>query len=290
MKQENLAETDFLVSREPLDPLATLVLAQLEKRVSQDSRGLRVVPVDPVSLVWATQVHPVSEETPGTLVSLVCPGPLVTLERKAPICPAVFPARLETPVILESRDDQVLKGSLGPLEDWDVLVLTEPKEKKEILATEDSPDPKVFLDPEATPVSQEEPGQVLMEPGVRTVCPDVLELKVSLERYWVLLVGLPEWTASLGPLETRASLGTTEDLVQLDLTGALESPELRGSAVWTVPQVFPGSRDLQGIRPVGFLDAEEIQELKDRVALQAAQVSPVVKGKPETQVSRDLLG
>lgn len=74
---------------------------------------------------------------------------------------------------------------------------------------------QVFLDPEATPVSQEEPGQVLMEPGVRTVCPDVLELKVSLEKYWVRLVGLPEWTASLGPLETRASLGTTEDLVQL---------------------------------------------------------------------------
>lgn len=65
------------------------------------------------------------------------------------------------------------------------------------------------------------------------------------------------------------------------MTGALESPELRGSAVWTVPQVFLGSRDLQAIRPVGFLDAEEIQELKDRVALQVRENIPLLSTTTE---------
>lgn len=49
MKLESLAETDCLASQEPLDPQATLALAQLERKVSQGSQGQRVVPAVPAS-------------------------------------------------------------------------------------------------------------------------------------------------------------------------------------------------------------------------------------------------
>lgn len=84
-----------------------VVMAQSVKRVFQDSRGLRVILEVLESQEGATRVPPGTEASLGTPVPLVCPEHPVTLERKAPIFPALFPENLENPVILVSRGDQV---------------------------------------------------------------------------------------------------------------------------------------------------------------------------------------
>lgn len=224
MKLENPDETDTLGSLEQLDPQAMLDLAVLVKRVSLDSRGLRVFPVVLVSLEGGTPGLPGSEESPETPVHQVCPVSLVFPERKAKISPALFPESWETPVILVSRDDQVLKGSLEAMVILEVLVLMDPKEREEILVMEANLDHKVSQDPEVTPVSQESRGPVLMVPVVRTVCLGFRERKASPGRCWGPLLELLGLTATLGPPETKASLGRPEDLEHLVSMGALVFP------------------------------------------------------------------
>lgn len=193
------------------------------RRASLDSPELRVVLEGRESQGWATLGPPGTEGSLGSLVSLASPERLVFPERKAPICPAPSPESLESPVSPVSLDDQELKGCLVPMETQVVLVLTEPKEKEEIQATEANQDSKVSQDPEETPVSQEYPAPASMELVGRTECLVYPELRASPERCWGPLLDLPEATAFLGPPETRASLGLPEDLEPLVWMDVLDS-------------------------------------------------------------------
>lgn len=54
----------------------------MERRVSQDSQGLRVVPVALASLALAMPEHPAFAESPGILVYLGCQDNQVYLDRE----------------------------------------------------------------------------------------------------------------------------------------------------------------------------------------------------------------
>lgn len=133
MKQGSLAEMDFLVFLDPLDPQVMLVLAQLEKKVSQDTQVQRAVLVALGNLVLATQEHPAFVESLESLVFLVCLGHQAFLEKGAKICLAPFPVKWEILVSPAYLDSQVIKVSQVPLETLVVQGLMVPKEKEEIL-------------------------------------------------------------------------------------------------------------------------------------------------------------
>lgn len=215
---------DYLGSPEHLDLQVMLDMARLVKRVSEDSRVLRVLPEVLVSREWGTPERPDTGESPESPVPQVSPAFLVFPERKAKISPALFPERWETPVILVSRGDQVLKVSLEPMGNLDVLVMMELKEREETAVSEANQDDKVSQDLEEMRVSQVFRGPVMMEAEERMVFLVFPELRASPERFWGPLLGLLGLTDSLGPRETRACLGRLEDLVHLVWTGGLVFP------------------------------------------------------------------
>lgn len=212
MKLENLAETDSLASPEPLDPQATLVLAQLERKVSQGSRGLRVVPVALVSLVVAMVERPAFGESLENPVYPGCQGNQVYLDPEAKCCLAPYLARKETPVFPVYLDDQVLKVGQDSQEALDVQGLMVPKEREETPVSEANLDHKVSLDPEEILELQVFQDNFLMEAGERMVLQGVLEPRASLEMYWELHLAPQDGMVYQEPLETRASLGRQEPL------------------------------------------------------------------------------
>lgn len=211
---------DFLDSLDPPDLQVTPVMAQWGRKVSQDSRDLKVALATPVSPAPG-MVEPLGFAVNlESLVYLGFQGNQACLDPEAKCYLAPYLVRLETPDTPEHLDDQVLKVNQASQEDQDVQGLMEPKEREEIMAMEANLDHKVSLDPEEIlefPVSQD---RALMEAEGRTVFPGVLEPKASLERSWEPHLALQQEMAYLEFLETRASLGPQADLDHLVLMDA----------------------------------------------------------------------
>lgn len=218
MKLENLAETDCLASPEPPDHQATPASAQSERKVSQGSQGLRVVPAALASLVSATPERPAFGENLESLVFLGCQGNQVYPDREAKCYLAPYLVRKEPPVTPVYLDDQLLKVSQVSQETLGVQGLTVPKEREETPVLEANLDHKVSLDPEGTLDFQVLQDRVLTEAGQRMVFQGVLEPRASLERYWEPHPADQDRTAYQESLETRASPGRQEDLDYLVVT------------------------------------------------------------------------
>lgn len=220
----NPAEKDCPASLELLVLQAMQVMEHLARRASLDSLELRAFLEVRERQEEATLGPPGTEESLETRVSLAYPEHPVSLERKVQTFPAPSPESLENPVTLVSPDDQVIKGSLVPVETMGVPVLMDLKEKEESRVTEDNQDHKDSRAPEEIPVSQALPQLVTTVLAERTECPVSLDQRVCPERCWGPRLGPPGPTASPELPETRASLGLPEDLAHPVWMGVLECP------------------------------------------------------------------
>lgn len=182
VKLENQAEMDFLVFPEHLDPQAMLAMEQLERKVFQGFQGPKVFPVVLVNLALAMLEHQASVELMENLAYLDYQGHQVYLGQEAKCCLAPFLVRMETPVSLVSRDDQVLKVNQVSQEALDVQGSMGLKEREETLVLGDNLDLKVSQGPEEILEFQVPQEGRLMEAEARMESLGVLEPRASLER------------------------------------------------------------------------------------------------------------